>query len=231
MVIIDELSAHDENISSDKEKVSKLIRSLSKSFEPIAMVSTSTNMNFGEVTATVQVEIERRKSPLTDKETPISDEPPPTARFGDYRDRGRWGRFNTNRGRGRGAGIGRGNENLFTALRVRYCCGKSGHFIQFCRNQIFDESQNCLRSTFNGQRRKETKTVDTFQVHTVQSQSIKTSSIIAFWIIKMSKPLQLLALPEAQTKSFVWSENKMFTVRTTLTILVLISSQRPDWQI
>lgn len=76
---------------SHGKQFAKLIRSLPQSLEPFAIVSNMASISFDELLNSVHVEIARRES-HSNKARPVSDAPPPYARFS--------GRFNDDRYRG-----------------------------------------------------------------------------------------------------------------------------------
>lgn len=61
MGIIDELGSYDQEIT-DKEKETKAIRTLAKSFKPIEIVRKFTQMSFNDFVQAMNAEIERQKN-------------------------------------------------------------------------------------------------------------------------------------------------------------------------
>lgn len=61
MLVIDELGAQNQAVS-DKEKVTKILRTLSKTFDAFAMSSSFGSNTFDEITIAVTAEMERAKN-------------------------------------------------------------------------------------------------------------------------------------------------------------------------
>jgi len=135
LTIVGEFSTYDEDMP-EKEKVSRLIRSLPHSFNPLAMVSTLMDTGFDNIVSAVQAALARHSNPHNQD---ILYTPVQQAKLADYHTsypRGRGRGRDRSRGRGRGRGAVRNNSH---DGRVFHCCGKPGHFIKFCLIRLSDE--------------------------------------------------------------------------------------------
>lgn len=133
---VDEIAAFDEE-PTEREKVSKLILSLPKSFEALAMITTINYMGSECMSNAVYAEIERQEDSNLYEAKKGPDGP--ATKAPNMFHPGRKGSFprcgNCGRGRrGRFSG-GRSRRCSSSGGVCHYCC-KSGHLIKFCRNCI-----------------------------------------------------------------------------------------------
>lgn len=140
--IVDELSSLDQTIQ-ESEKVTKLIRSLPPSFDALAMATSVNALNFDELVIAVHANIERRKQFPAKSNNSSQPQAFYTSAHRDIqlnnRGRGRGGRGRGGLGgRGGRGGRGRGSRGQYDNRTCHYC-GKSGHFIKFCRFRIQEE--------------------------------------------------------------------------------------------
>lgn len=151
MSILDELAAQDQ-VMTESEKVTKILRTLPSSFDALAMASSLNENSFDQIVNAVQANIERRKKiGIWNKEANNSTGTP-SAQYADgsvmnyssANNRGRGGRGRYGRGRRGGRG-GRGRFHFNTNSRTCHYCGKPGHFIKFCRLRISDEASGRIR--------------------------------------------------------------------------------------
>jgi len=149
MTMVGELATYDEELS-EKEKVSKLLRSLPNSFSPLAMVSHISSISLDGLINAVQAEISRRSNPfqLQPKVEDGQVQPKAHVNVSEFRSRDR---------RGRGRGIF--NNRLRPTIRKTsdlshitcFGCGKVGHKLESCWYR--DQHQTLRRGRGRGRGR------------------------------------------------------------------------------
>lgn len=142
--IVDELSSLDQQIQ-DTEKVTKMIRSLPPSFDALAMATSVNSLTFDQLVSAIQSNIERRNNSSrahNHKNTVQAFLATVPGNFhpGRHNNRGQGSSSRGFRG-GLGGRGGRCGSCRGFRMKERTChyCGKSGHFIKFCRFRIQDE--------------------------------------------------------------------------------------------
>ena len=144
LTTIGELAKYDAELS-ESEKTSKLIRSLTSSFAPLAMVSSQQDLNFDKIFNAVRTEIARRANLHNMQQPSDNSTSQPKANFAQRGNRG-------SRGRGRGRGRrGRRIEQRGTfGGRVDKCtckyCKRPGHFYNDCCDRLRDEGTGSVKA-------------------------------------------------------------------------------------
>ena len=129
MTILGQLAAYNQELN-EKEKTSKLIRSLPTSFAPIAMVATLLE-SFDKVESAVRAEVDRRKNPNNPQGSASHKKlnSTPQAYFSS-----------NNNGQYQGNTQRKHSKGVHKKGKCRYC-NKPGHYIKDCRIRKADEAE------------------------------------------------------------------------------------------